>query len=222
MPPSTADQTIDDIQRVGFWTALTAFLATSAFVVVQVMQLLRLVKFPQDEILIYGTSLAIVIPFLLAMAAFHYVTPPDRRFWTHAALLFTVLYAVFVSANYVVQLGTIIPATLRGTDQGLEVLRQTPHSMFWNFDALGYIFMGMAMFIAIPALQKSGQERLVRIAFWANALVTPLIAVVYFYPVYSEKLLMLGAIWGLTAPLAMLMLALMFRSPKPDIGGLKR
>ena len=45
----------------------------------------------------------------------------------------------------------------------------------------------------------------------ANALVTPLIAIVYFYPTFSQKLLFLGFPWGITAPLAMLMLALMFR-----------
>jgi uncharacterized protein (TIGR03382 family) len=45
----------------------------------------------------------------------------------------------------------------------------------------------------------------------ANALVTPLIAVVYFYPAFSTKLLFLGFPWGITAPLCMLMLALMLR-----------
>jgi hypothetical protein len=31
--------------------------------------------------------------------AFHHLTPSDRQFWTHAALIFTIIYAVFVTAN---------------------------------------------------------------------------------------------------------------------------
>ncbi|MBS1718329.1 MAG: hypothetical protein JSS72_11415 [Armatimonadetes bacterium] len=200
------------IRKVGYWTGLLASSATAAFVIVQTMQLLRMLPYPLDETLIYATSLAIVIPFILEMLALHYVTPEARRYWTHAALFFTVIYAVFVTANYVVQLATVIPATLQGKAEGIQLLRQTPHSMFWDFDALGYIFMGLAMLVAIPALEKHGAQRRVRMAFWVNAPVTPLITVVYFYPVYSEKLLMLGAVWGITAPLAMLMLALMFRA----------
>jgi hypothetical protein len=34
---------------------------------------------------------------------------------------------------------------------------------------------------------------------------------VYFYPTFTNKLLFLGFPWGITAPLAMLMLALMFK-----------
>jgi uncharacterized protein (TIGR03382 family) len=45
----------------------------------------------------------------------------------------------------------------------------------------------------------------------AHALVTPLISVVYFYPRYSAKLLVLGLPWAITAPLFMLMLAIMLR-----------
>jgi uncharacterized protein (TIGR03382 family) len=45
----------------------------------------------------------------------------------------------------------------------------------------------------------------------ANALVTPLISIVYFYPTYSAKLLFLGFPWAITAPLFMLMVAVMLR-----------
>lgn len=83
--------------------------------------------------------------------------------------------------------------------------------MFWNFDALGYIFMGLATFAALPLFETKGFQRWVRWAFIANTLVTPLISIVYFYPVFSVKLLFLGFPWGITAPLAMLMLALLFR-----------
>lgn len=211
LTPIGARDGLAAVSRVGFWSGLAAFAATVAYVVVQIAQVVGAVHPPLDEILIYGSSLCIVVPFVLEMVAFHHLTVPARRFWTHAALVFTTLYAVFVTANYVVQLATVIPAKSGGLPDGMRVLEQTPHSMFWDYDALGYICMGIATLLAVPALGSSGFERWVRRSFAANALVTPLIAIVYFHPRFSTRLLFLGFPWGITAPLFMLLLAIALR-----------
>ncbi len=206
------------IFKVGFWSGLIAFGATTAFVIVQLLQILGIFSFPLDEILIYGTSLCIVIPFLLEILALHYATPGDKKFWSHAALIFSIIYAVFVTANYVVQLATVIPSKIKGAAEEIAILEQTPHSMFWDFDALGYIFMGLAMLIALPVFEKNGFQKWVRLSFLANAAVTPLITFVYFYPGYSNSLLLLGLPWGITAPVAMLLLAIWFKRNYGKIG----
>ena len=103
------------VNKVGFWAGLMAFVSTAAYVIVQVLQVAGVLYFPLDEILIYGTSLCIVIPFILEMLALHYVTPGEKKFWSHAALLSSILYSVFVTANYVVQLATVIPEKLKGS-----------------------------------------------------------------------------------------------------------
>lgn len=199
------------VRRWGCRFGLTAAAATIAYDIVQVLQIAGFVQYPLDEILIYGTSLCIVVPFLLEMLALHHLTSAQKQFWTHGALIFTVLYAVFVTANYVVQLATVIPSNLSGASEAIRILEQTPHSLFWNFDAIGYISMGLATLMAIPAIGKTGFQRWVRISLLAHALVTPLIAVVYFYPTYSETLLLLGFPWAITAPLFMILLALQLR-----------
>jgi hypothetical protein len=199
------------IRRIGFWAGLAAFTSTVAYCVVQILQLYNVFTYPTDEKLIYGTSLCIVVPFVLEILALHYITPEKKKFWSHATLIFTTLYVVFVTANYVVQLATVIPMTLKGSLNEVRILQQTPHSLFWDFDALGYIFMGLACFVAIPAFEKKGFQKWVRLSFIANALVTPLITIVYFYPTYSYNLLVLGFPWAVTAPMFMLMLALLFR-----------
>ena len=152
-----------------------------------------------------------LIPFILEILALHYVTSPEKKFWSHAALIFTILYAVFVTANYVVQLTTVLPAKLNGTYEQIKILDQTPHSLFWDFDAIGYICMGLATILAIPVFEKTGFSKWVRISLMANGLVTPLISFVYFYPVFSDKLLLLGFPWAVTAPLAMIMMAISFK-----------
>ncbi len=205
------------INKIGFWSGLAAFIATIAYCIIQVLQLYGVFTYPTDERLIYGSSLCIVIPFILVILSLHYITPKEKRFWSHAALIFTTLYAVFVSANYVVQLATVIPETLKGSLNEVRILQQTPHSLFWDFDALGYICMGLATLAAIPVFKKQGFQKWVRLSFIANALVTPLITIVYFYPVYSYKLLLLGFPWAITAPLFMLVLAIMFKkNGQPD------
>ena len=199
------------ISNVGYWSGLAAFTSTLVYGLAQILQIAGMLRFPVDEILIYGTSLLIVVPFILEMLALHYLTPPDKQFWTHAALIFTIIYAVFVSANYVVQLATVIPAKLRGATEAIRVLEQTPHSMFWDYDAVGYIAMGLACLLALPAVNGIGYERWVRRSLVAHALMTPLITIVYFYPTFSTKLLLLGLPWAITAPLFMFMLAVMLR-----------
>jgi len=199
------------INEVGYWSGLAAFAAVVSYDVVQILQLVGVLQFPVDEILIYGTSLCIVVPFMLEMLSFHHLTAKDKQFWTHTSLIFTIIYVVFVIANYVVQLATVIPSKLNKTSEAIRILEQTPHSMFWNYDAIGYISMGFATLFAIPALSKSGFDRWVRISFIAHVLVTPLISVVYFYPTYSHNLLFLGFPWAITAPVFMLLLAIMLR-----------
>ncbi len=202
------------IAKVGYWAGLAAFTSVVAYDAVQILQLAGILRFPLDEILIYGTSLCIVIPFVLEMLAFHHLTDSGKQFWTHAALVFTTLYAGFVTANYAVQLATVIPAKLNGASGPVHILEQTPHSLFWTLDALGYISVGLATLVAVPALGDEGFERWVRLSFLANALVTPLISFVYFYPTYSQALLFVGVPWAVTAPLFMLLLAIMLRRKK--------
>ena len=199
------------IIKIGFYAGIVAFASNAAFVVVQILQLLGVLTYPYDEILIFTFSLCIVIPFLLEMLALHYAIPEHKKIWTHAALIFTIIYAVFVIANYVIQLTTVIPMTVKGNGEAVKILSQTPHSMFWDYDAIGYIFMGLATLFAAQVFERTGIQKWVRITFLANASVTPLIAFVYFYPTFSERLLLLALPWTITAPTAMLLLAIMFR-----------
>jgi len=205
-----------DFGGIGFRAGLVAFTATIAYDVAQVLQVVGVLHFPLNEILIFGASLGIVIPFTLEMLALHYSRPADSRFWTHAGLLFTTMYAVFGAANYVTQLTTVIPAKRRGAADTIRVLEQTPHSLLWDFDAMAYIAMGIAILLIIPTLTDNRAERRVRMASIAHVGATVLAGVVYFSPTYSYKLLLLGFPWGITAPLFMLLLAVALRESRAE------
>lgn len=200
------DKTLYRIYRTGFWSALVAFVAAASYSVFQILQIAGFIGRPWDEVLIYGTSLLIAAPFMLALLALHHVAPDDRRYWSHAAVLFAVIYVTYVSLNYAVQLTAVLPHP-----DADPVLIQTPHSLFWTVDALGYIALGLATLFAVPVFERSGPDRWVRRFFLANGLIIPLFLIVYFYPTFSTRLLLLGLPWIVTAPGSILMLALYFR-----------
>lgn len=200
------------ISKIGFWSGIIATCATVAFIAVQLLQVANVLRFPTDEILIYSFSLCIVVPFVIEVLALYHTVQGNKKFWAHAALLFTVIYAMFVSANYIVQLATVIPQTLNGSAANIYILKQLPHSLFWDFDAAGYICMGLATLFAAPVFEKKGPEKWARFIFLVHGIVTtPVIALVYFYPVFSLRLLFIGGLWAITAPAAMLLLALKLR-----------
>ena len=208
---SDKDEHIPTILRIGFWSSFIAFLGAAGYSVAQILQVLDLLHPPWDGILIFGFSLCIATPFTISMAALHYTVADNRKFWSHTSLIFAAIYTVYVNLNYVVQLATVIPASLNAVPGEIRILDQTPHSLFWDIDALGYIFMGLATLSASPVFAKSEREKWLRRFLLANGLITPVIALVYFYPTFSIYLLILGSPWIITATGSIFFLMLYFR-----------
>lgn len=195
--------------RLGFWSSLAALAAILGYGVAQIAQVLGLVAYPAADVMIYGFSLCIAPPFLLAMAALHDGAAPERRIWTSAAQLFAAIYVTYVALMYAVQLFGVIPRAPRTPDQG--VLGVTPQSLFWIVDGLGYVAMGVAALFAGLSLDRAGPGAWARRLLLAHGLITPVIAFVYVWPHFSTGLLMLGSPWLITAPGSMLALAGYFR-----------
>ncbi|MCQ6958765.1 hypothetical protein [Mucilaginibacter aquariorum] len=193
----------------GFYCALVAFVAIVAYGAVQILQVLGVLHYPLDDRLIYGCSLAIAPAFLLAILAFHELSPVERRFWPHAAVLFAVLYAGYVILMYSVQLATVIPTSLVNRQE--TVLTVKPHSFFWTLDALGYICMGISTFFAGLGMPRKGSRNLwLRRFLLANGFILPLICFAYFYPQFTTMTLLIGSPWLVTASGSMLLLAVYF------------
>ena len=215
----TADRQRAEVARFGFWSALVALAGAVGYIVSVPLQTFNVVGPLQDSVIAFASSLIIPTPFLLAMLALHHLVPTEKKFWTYAAVLLAVVYTTYNTLNYVVQLVTVIPAGYswtfedqQGTIGPLSLLNQTPHSLFWDVDGLGYIFLNLSTLLAVPALEKRGAQRWVRSFFLANALITPLFALTYFSPTYSVPVLMLGGIpWAITVPGCLLSLALFLR-----------
>jgi hypothetical protein len=197
------------IAILGFYASAAASVAAAGYGVAQLLQIVGLINYPWDDILIFGFSLCIAPPFLLSMLAVHYTAPMDRRIWSHAALLFGTMYVVYVVLMYVVQLAVVIPAPVR--DNSIGVLRVSPHSFFWTLDGLGYICMGVSTLFAAFVFSNEGLQKWVRRFLIANGFLTPVIAFIYFYPHFSIALLLVGTPWIIVVPGSLFLLALVFR-----------
>ena len=198
--------------RLGFYSSSVAFIGAAGYGIVQMLQLGGILKFPLDAILIYGFSLGIAVPYVIAIISLHHSLPEEKTVWSHLAVAFAIMYAVYVNLNYVVQLATVIPASMDGSLSQIRILDQTPHSLFWDIDALGYICMGVSTFFL--AFAFSGQYKWLRIFLFANALMVPVISFIYFYPDFSIKLLLIGFPWIITTCGSLLLIAYYFHSER--------
>lgn len=198
---------------LGFFASLASLTAVVGYGVVQTMQVVGTLSYPVADVLIYASSLCISAPFLIAMLALHETVDPRRRMWTGGALLFAVIYVTYVTLMYTVQLSVVIP---RSMDRpATDVLGVSPQSLFWAIDGLGYIAMGISTLFAALALPRAGPGLWARRFLLSHAIITPIIAFIYFYPHFSVGVLLLGSPWLITASGSLLALAIYFRT----IGG---
>jgi hypothetical protein len=207
------------IRAAGFWAAVVALVGAIGYILSVPLQIMSILSPTQDAVLAFASSLAIAPSFLVAAVALHYTVLPEKRFWTHVAVQLASIYATLACINYVVQLATVLPAGYSwsftdqaGTPGPLSVLNQTPHSLMWDLDGLAYIFLNLATLFAAGAFERNGPQRVIRRVFLANASITPLFAVGYFWPHFSVPMLLLGGIpWSITVPASMLALSIYFR-----------
>jgi hypothetical protein len=211
------------IRAAGFWAAAVALVGAIGYILSVPLQIMSMLSPTQDAVVAFVSSLAIAPSFLVAVVALHYTVPPEKRFWTHVAVQLASIYATLACVNYVVQLTTVLPGgyswsftNQAGTPGPLSVLNQTPHSLMWDLDGLAYIFLNLSTLFAAKAFERDGPQRVIRRVLLANASITPLFAIAYFWPGFSVPMLLLGGIpWSITVPGSMLALSRYFRRLAP-------
>ena len=98
----------NSIARVGFWSALVAFAAASGYSISQILQVAGVVRYPLDGILIYGFSLLIATPFMLALLALHYMMPEEKRFWSLPGFLSHSAVSSFSMGNHCTMIDALV------------------------------------------------------------------------------------------------------------------
>ncbi len=173
-------------KAVGFWSAVLATAFSITYVVGQLAEwtgLLGSQGGPESGSTLLGLvvlltpSLFLGSSFLVLVVSIHQLAPPDRRIWSHAAVVFATAYAVLVSTVYFVQLTLVAPRIARGRIEGIEAFLFVPFDSFlYAVDILGYSFMSLATLFAAFVFTGRGLERIARNLLIANGLLLPFIA----------------------------------------------
>ncbi|MGD9905398.1 MAG: hypothetical protein AB7L91_02030 [Dehalococcoidia bacterium] len=209
------------VAAVGFWSAVAATVFSLAYVVAQLAEWAgwlgsgggaHNLSTPLGIVLLLTPSLFLGPSFLLLMLSVHYRTPPRRRLWSHAAVVFATIYTALISINYYVQLTWVMPRLAAGRVEGMEMFVFTPFDSFlYAVDILGYSFMSLATLAAARVVVGSGVERVARVGLTANGLLLPFIAL----QMYVHDLIWIAALWAMTFPTATWALAIVFRREAP-------
>jgi hypothetical protein len=167
---------------------------------------------PLGLVVLLTPSLFLGSSFLVLVVAVHQMAAPDRKIWSHSAVVFATAYTVLVSINYFVQLTWVMPRLAAGHTQGIEVFLFTPFDSFlYSVDILGYSFMSVATLFAARVFTGGGLERVVRLFLMANGLLLPFIAL----QMYVHWLIWIAALWAVTFPGSTWSLAILFRRAQP-------
>ena len=204
-------------RRAGFWSATLATLFSLTYDVAQIAEWLGWLgsaggpgsaSTPIGLILLLTPSLLLGPAFLILMVSLHQATPPERRVWSHSAVVFATAYTVLVTLTYYVQLSWVAPRMAEGRVEGVEPFLFTPFDSFlYAVDILGYSFMSVAALFAARTLIGGGLARLARVSLTATGLLLPFLAL----QMYVQWLIWIAALWAVTFPAATWSLALLFR-----------
>jgi len=215
-------------RTAGFWSAVLASVFSIAYVVAQLAEWLGLLGSGGGAesastvlgiVVLLTPSLFLGSSFLLLMVSIHQLASPDRKVWSHAAIVFATAYAVLTGMVYFVQLTLVAPRLAHGQTEGIEVLLFQPFDSFlYSVDILGYCFMSVATLCAACVFPGKGLQRGVRVFLTANGLLLPFIALqMYFHP-----LIWIAALWAVTFPGSTCSLAVLFRRAETETTNLER
>lgn len=205
------------VRTLGLWSAVLATVFSVAYDVGQVTEWLGWLgsqggpessSTPLGIVVLLTPSLFLGSAFLVLVVSVHEASSPDRKIWSHVAVVFATAYAVLISINYFVQLTWVGPRLAAGRVHGVEPFLFVPFDSFlYSVDILGYSFMSVSTLFAAMVFDGKGLERVVRWFLIANGVLLPFIAL----QMYVHWLIWIAALWAVTFPGSTWSLALLFR-----------
>jgi hypothetical protein len=159
----------------GFYAALfTAFLTLAAFVIALFTPPLSgpfctglclqypfsdsISRFPRDYYWMYPAIL-MILAYLVLIICIHVYTPGKKKLFSKVGLVFAILAAVILIADYFIQISVIQASLLHGETEGIAIFSQyNPHGVFIALEEVGLLLMSIS-FVSIAPVFK-GTKRL--------------------------------------------------------------
>lgn len=147
------DRTI--IFRIGFWAAIAVTVSVSSFALFLILGL-----FGIDTLLYSFIACFILAPsFVALMVANHHYSLEERKIWSHLGLVFAIIYAVFITLVYFLQITIVLNEKLSYSEEIMKLLVFTPGSALFSIDMLGYAFMSLSTLFVAFIFENRGVEK---------------------------------------------------------------
>ena len=107
-------------------------------------------RFPRDYYWMI-TAILLMLTFVVFMTCVDRYASPDKKIFSHVALIFASMSSFILIANYFIQLSVIQPSVLNGEFDGISLLTQyNPHGLFIAAEEIGYLFMALSLLFIAP------------------------------------------------------------------------
>ena len=158
---------------LGFWSSIVVTVSMVGFMSALLLTFMPNLA-PWNGIEAYANSfkpmhiLGTVIPSLILASAYiiftvciHYYAEDDKKIWSHLSIVFGLMYAVISTANYFIQIITVIPGIESKNLNGLEVFAAgNPNSIFYALMASYFFMCVSALFAGFVFDSKKGQREI--------------------------------------------------------------
>lgn len=168
----------DNIQRIGFISAITAMLMTIIFALALIIGFWAPIF---SNILSYIVCFILAPAFVIMTISIHYSAPTEKKIFSSIGIAFAIIYAVFILVTYYTQLAF----AFNPPNVPPEILQMFDYAetASWIFvvDMLGYSFMALSTLFIAFVFEKNGYEKWLRVIFiihgifFVSTLIMPLI-----------------------------------------------
>ena len=193
------------VQQIGTWSAWLSLVFALGYVVAQFLSWLKLITYPGELFWLFLPSLFLAPAFLITMICVHYMASDRLKIWTSIAAAFAIVYCSFATLTYFSQLGSIVPALMRGEIGDTHPLIFKPRSFTMSIDCLGYLFMSLSTLFAAFAFRHADKKLYGWMLF--NGLLILLLIPAYF----DTYLYYFGSVWAVSFSMSMIYAARLFR-----------
>jgi hypothetical protein len=238
-PPSSSASSAGPASRLAFWTALFTSASAAAALAIGISTPPRsgpnclsdcitypytdaAAFVPRDYLWMYPAALVAAL-FVVLVVCIHHTVPEAQQRFSLIGLVFAVIAATVLVADYVVQLTVLQPSLMKGETAALSLISQyNPHGVFIALEDVGYLTSGLALLCT--GLAFTGQSWLQRVLRWllvggGVAAVAALVGLAVAYGAdleYRFEVIGIGIDW-LVLIVAGLLLSVVFR---PNVRGL--
>lgn len=114
-----------------------------------------LTYFPRDYFWMYAACVQLCV-FLIFAVSFHYNAPVEKKIFSHTAVIFAIIAALTLMANYWVQIAVVPVSVMQGQTEGIALLTQyNGHGIFIALEELGFSLMTIAFFFLGQSLNSN-------------------------------------------------------------------